>query len=128
MAQSWFMRFIEDFILGGAIIYLGLDVLYFHLIPEGFVQYALMLIGALILLIPAGNAGIPTPFFQRVKKWVFGIFVLAMGILSAIGSLGEKIPQITMYSTQGPWILIGIGVIFVLSAFPKQAGYQIRTA
>ena len=116
-----------NFVYGGVLVYLALDVLFLHLIPEGFAQYLLIAMGVLILLTPAGVAGIPTPLIQQLRKWGFGIFVLAMGVLSAFGQLGQYIPQITMYSTTGPWILLAIGGIYFLSAFQKYAGMRMAT-
>lgn len=117
-----------NFVYGGILIYIALDVLvpFLHFIPEEFLQYVLIVMGVLILLTPAGAAGM-TPIFQKLRKWVFGIFLVAMGLLSAIGSFGQFFQNITIYSTTGPWILLGIGVIYFLSAFKQTSGIRIRS-
>lgn len=129
-----------NWIYGGVIIYLSLDALWLHIIPNTFLSILVALMGALILFTPidnphgALNINNPRPRFQFIRRWVFGIFFVLIGLLSIEifynllpYPFGAFLFNITLNSSSGPLLMLVIGVIYFLASFARTRRMQIST-
>ena len=109
------MARIVNLVYSGLIIWFALEALFLPIIPDSFLSYLVIVLGALILFTPVGGPYTRTNLTQKLTRFVSGIFLVVSGILSVVGEIGQYVPQITLYSTAGPIIMILIGIIYFLS-------------
>ena len=125
------MARIMNWIYGLALIYLALEAFTtgISIIPEEFLPFAVIIMGALILFTPISSPYTPPTFTAKIRRWVFGIAVVAMGVLSFnIGGFAlYNLSGLTIYSLYGQALLALIGVIY-LFAGTRTGSMQIRSA
>ena len=116
-------------IYGFALLYLAAETFaWVSFVPDGVLEYLVIVVGVLMVLTPLEARsmkvarklrGIPGPKMFGVVPTgivfkVLGFIVLALGVATTIGTVGEFI-GLTLYSASGKWILAGIGAIYLLS-------------
>lgn len=123
---------ITPLIYGVLVVFIALDIMFFHFIPSGFLDVIVMALGILILLIPTRREispyGYPTRIkFQWLRKWIFGAALVILGLSSDrfIVGFGDKLGFFTLNSLVGQLILLLIGIIYLLAAFGRTRRMQI---
>lgn len=135
------MSRVLNLIYGVVLIFLAFSA-WFDWIPSNLVLALLVAVmGIIILMTPLGEPGYghplrgspsPRPFFQWIRRWFFGGFLVLSGV-SSFEPLFEILPyplgaflyNITLSSTTGPWIILAIGVIYFLVSFRKTRDVQL---
>ena len=123
---------VVNIVYGCVLIWLALEALWLDILPNSYLPIAIASMGAIILLTPFGSSpygalATPRPFFQRARRWFFGIIVVFMGLVSAVDALGSMFPYLTLDSTSGAFILLGIAAIYFFSAFSRTATVGISS-
>lgn len=134
------MSRVTTFIYGLVIAFVALDAMIFGIIPAALLPFVLMVLGVMIFLtpivsMPAYNgpggrfvsSGKIGPRYQWLRRYVFGIYIVAVGVLSLLGFAGQYVQEITIYTLPGQLILLLIGVIYFLATFGKTRNIQIAS-
>lgn len=126
---------ITNFVYGALIAFVALDAMFLHILPESLTPFAVILLGVLVLLTPIASIKrlqgqyvlSPRAPFQLIRRWIFGLFLVFMGIVSFVGSLESSFPYVAVSSASGQLILLGIGVIYFFAAFARMRNVEMST-
>ncbi len=102
---------VVNWIYGTLLILIALDAMFIgYLSQDLFLPVAVIIMGALILFTPMYGGSIG----QVLRRWVFGIVVVLMGIASFFQGdiLRFDLSYLTVSSLSGQAILILIGIIY----------------
>ena len=119
-----------NIVYGVILLYLTVESFWDLILPSEFVPYAVVLMGVAILLTP-NRRNLP-PGFAPSGRWadfirrrIFGIILILLGLVSAIGVLADFAPFLVLDTASGPFILAIVAVIFFLFAITRARTHVI---
>ena len=129
-----------NFVYGGLLVAIVV-LAWIGIFPLPFLPVVVIALGALIFITPidstpavqgAGGRYVsttPRPFFQKVRQYFFGAYLILAGLASYV-DIYTTFPWATntsVYSLPGQIILLLIGAIYFLSAFGKTRAINISS-
>ena len=126
-------------IYGVIIAFLALDAMIFGIISTGFLPLVIIVMGVLVLFTPLQSTrdlytrqttGTPGFWFQRLRRLVFGIFMILQCLIPYGQSLGLDFlytygARASIETFTGQIILLAIGAIYLLASFARTRRQQI---
>ena len=132
-------RFV-NFVYGGIIIAIAVIGLFFErldfisgVIPSWSFPIIVILMGVMVLITPIDptpyGVAAPRRFFQIVRRWIFGLYMVLVGIMSWVDeyTFFPYLANTSVYSLFGQIILLAIGAIYILAAFDTTRGMNISS-
>lgn len=119
------------FIYSAITIYLALDLLFIHFIPELFVPISVIVVGVITLLTPGVRftQGVSIPRFQFLTRWVFGLLMIVMGLITVLSQFTPSLSSnnlfiilsnlVSLYYGNGQFILLAIGIVSLVADFTR---------
>ena len=129
---------IINFVYGTILLLIAIEALWTDYIPNEFLPYAVLLMGVVILFTPITRRGLrgrgwaphPRPFFDYLRRYVFGLALILMGVASAVPWLQETFIAssfIDVSTRSGSLILAAIAAIYFLSAFKPTRTFRVES-
>ena len=122
-------------IFGILLVLVAIDTMITHIIPLTFLPFAVIVLGVLVLMTPLVSPNLvqgrevlsPRAPFQFIRRWIFGLVIVVMGLVPLISALETQLPYLSVDSTLGDFILLGIGAVYLLASFAKTRNVEIAT-
>jgi len=117
-----------NFIYGGILLFLAIDISFTKFIPIDLAPFAVAGMGIVILLTPIGSpvgSFAPRSPFNWARRWIFGFALVLIGLSDFIPGNFTFLNSISTNSIAGIFALVIFGAIYLVSAFGRTRNIQV---